>query len=138
MILRKFFSVFRNEAGAHLSAITPEAGRVDPSTEDPRLFLAAQRLGRDFPDRPLMVHGVRRMLKRRVQDTGYRIYIPLPYDRVSRVTTRPCRTRMSKVPNMVSGTSGTNISIQEVRSILKNTYCETGCVEDFLYLYISV
>ena len=47
-----------------------EAGRVDLSQKDESLFLAAGRWGLGLLDRALTAHGVRRMLKRRLQEAG--------------------------------------------------------------------
>ncbi len=47
-----------------------EAGRIDLSPKDAPLFLAAERWGLGLVDRAMTAHGVRRMLKRRLQDAG--------------------------------------------------------------------
>ena len=47
-----------------------EAGRIDLSLKAAPLFLAAERWGLGLVDRAMTAHGVRRMLKRRLQDAG--------------------------------------------------------------------
>ena len=47
-----------------------KAGRIDPFQKDEPLFLAAERWGLGLSDRAMTAHGVRRMLKRRLQDAG--------------------------------------------------------------------
>ena len=47
-----------------------EAGRIDLSPKAAPLFLAAERWGLGLVDRAMTAHGVRRMLKRRLQDAG--------------------------------------------------------------------
>ena len=47
-----------------------EAGHIDLSLKAAPLFLAAERWGLGLMDREMTAHGMRRMLKRRLQDAG--------------------------------------------------------------------
>ena len=52
------------------SAAYLEAGHIDLSQKAAPLFLAAERWGLGLVDRAMTAHGVRRMLKRRLQNAG--------------------------------------------------------------------
>ena len=47
-----------------------EAGRIDLAAKGAPLFLTAERWGLGLTDREMTAHGMRRMLKRRLQDAG--------------------------------------------------------------------